>query len=154
MPNYFAYGSNMSHDQICARCPSHKFICAAELPGYKLAFTRYSPKRECGVADIVPAPGQSVWGAVFDLSGEDLAALDRHEGAHLTPPAYVRVQVRVAAADGCSLDAITFEVLDKAASEHAPSGEYLGLILDGARKWGLPQAYREALRKFEGRSER
>ncbi len=57
MPNYFAYGSNMSQDQIRARCPSHKFLCAAELPGHKLAFTRYSRKRECGVADIVPARG-------------------------------------------------------------------------------------------------
>lgn len=154
MPNYFAYGSNMSHDQIRARCPSHKFICAAELPGYKLAFTRYSRKRECGVADIVPAPGQSVWGAVFEVSGEDLAALDRHEGTHLSPPAYVRVQVRVAAADGCSLDAITYEVLDKAAAEHAPSAAYLDLILDGARRWDLPLAYREALRRVEGQSEK
>jgi hypothetical protein len=66
----------------------------------------------------------------------------------------VRVQVRVAATDGGSLDAITYEVHDKAASEHAPSVEYLGLILDGARKWGLPRAYREALRRYEGQSER
>lgn len=154
MPNYFAYGSNMSQDQIRARCPSHKFICAAELPGYKLAFTRYSSKRECGVADIVPAPGQSVWGALFEVNDEDLAKLDRHEGAHLSPPAYVRVQVQVAASDGASLDAITYEVLDKAAAEHSPNVEYLSLILDGARKWGLPQAYQETLRRFEDQSER
>ncbi|MBB3178254.1 ABC transporter substrate-binding protein [Variovorax sp. Sphag1AA] len=68
MPRYFAYGSNMLHDQIGARCPSQKFICVAELPGYRLAFTRYSPKRQCGVADIVPAPGESVWGALFEMS--------------------------------------------------------------------------------------
>jgi len=153
MPNYFAYGSNMSHDQIRARCPSHKFICAAELSGYKLAFTRYSNKRKCGVADIVLAPEQSVWGAVFEVSDKDLATLDRHEGAHLSPPAYVRVQVRVTASDGFSLDAVTYEVLDKTVVRHVPNVEYLSLILDGARKWGLPQAYLETLRSFEGKSE-
>jgi hypothetical protein len=68
MPKYFAYGSNMSHDQICVRCPSHNFIGAAELRGYKLAFTRYSMKRKCGVADIVAAPSGSVWGAVFEVA--------------------------------------------------------------------------------------
>ena len=154
MSSYFAYGSNMSPVQMRARCPSHRFVCAAELPGYKLAFTRYSRKRGCGVADVVPAPGQSVWGAVFQVSGEDLAALDRHEGADLSPPAYVRVPVRVIATDGRRLDAITFEVFDKATFEHAPSVEYLGLIVDGARTWCLPAAYREALGRFECQAER
>lgn len=153
MPHYFAYGSNMSHVQMVARCPSHKFICAAELLGYRLAFTRYSRKRDCGVADIVPDPEQSVWGAVFEVSGDDLAALDRHEGAHANPPAYVRIAVRVAAVDGRVFEAITYEVFDKATFEHAPSAAYLGLIIDGALNCDLPEAYREALRKIEGQSE-
>ncbi|SEB24917.1 gamma-glutamylcyclotransferase family protein [Variovorax sp. YR216] len=148
MPSYFAYGSNMSHDQISARCPSQRFICVAELPGYQLAFTRYSPKRRCGVADIVVAPGESVWGALFEMSAEDLAALDRHEGAHLSPPAYVRTQVRVSTPDGGSLEAITYEVFDKSRVEHAPSAHYLGLIVEGARKWNLPDDYQEALRRI------
>ncbi|MBO9647584.1 MAG: gamma-glutamylcyclotransferase [Variovorax sp.] len=145
MPRYFAYGSNMSHDQIGARCPSRKFICVAELPGYRLAFTRYSPKRQCGVADIVPAPGESVWGALFEMSTEDLDALDRHEGAHLSPPAYVRAQVKVSTPDGGCLDAITYEVFDKSSVEHVPSTAYLGLMVEGARKWQLPDAYQQAL---------
>ncbi|MEJ8810612.1 gamma-glutamylcyclotransferase family protein [Variovorax ureilyticus] len=146
MPRYFAYGSNMSHDQIRTRCPSRTFVCVAELRGYRLAFTRYSPKRQCGVADIVASPGASVWGALFDMSEEDLAALDRHEGAHLSPPAYVRVHVQVSTPDGGSVEAITYEVFDKSPVEHVPSADYLGLMVDGAWEWGLPDAYRAALR--------
>lgn len=149
MPKYFAYGSNMSHDQICVRCPSQEFICTAELRDYRLAFTRYSKKRGCGVADIVPAPGASVWGAVFEMCEADLAALDRNEGVHLNPPAYARVQVQVLTLDGHPLDAITYEVFNKSADGYAPNAEYLGLIADGASKWGLPQAYQNVLAKTQ-----
>lgn len=90
MVKYFAYGSNMSDEQIRERCPSHKFVCVAELRDYKLAFTRYSHKRSCGVADVVVAPGESVWGAVFEMPESDMAALDVHEGVHSKPPAYAR----------------------------------------------------------------
>jgi gamma-glutamylcyclotransferase (GGCT)/AIG2-like uncharacterized protein YtfP len=149
MPKYFAYGSNMSHEQMGDRCPSHEFICIAQLPDHRLAFTRYSRKRACGVADFVPAPGESVWGAVFELSDSELAALDLHEGVHAKPPAYVRCSVQVVAANGRALDAITYEVANKSPTPYAPSVEYLGLIAAGARKWGLPQVYQEVLAKVE-----
>jgi gamma-glutamylcyclotransferase len=142
---YFAYGSNMSDEQIRERCPSHRFVCIAKLTDYRLAFTRHSKKRRCGVADVVPAPGQSVWGVVLEMSDSDLAALDGHEGVHAKPPAYVRKNVQVLASGGHLVDAITYEVFTKAPSEYAPNAEYLGLIIAGARKWGLPQDYQEAL---------
>jgi cation transport regulator ChaC len=145
MPKYFAYGSNMSDEQIAHRCPSHRFVCVAELRGYRLAFTRRSEKRGCGVADVVATAGENVWGVVFEMSDADLSALDRHEGVHMKLPAYVRKNVQVVATDGHLLDAITYEVFTKAENEHAPNAEYLGLISAGARKWGLPQDYQEAL---------
>lgn len=144
MPMYFAYGSNMSDEQIRERCPSHRFVCVAHLRGYRLAFTRRSEKRGCGVADVVAAEDKSVWGVVFEMTDADLAALDRHEGVHLKPPAYVRKSVQVLAGDQ-SVDAITYEVFAKSSSQHVPNADYLGLITAGARKWGLPQGYQDAL---------
>jgi hypothetical protein len=64
MPKYFAYGSNMSSTQIKKRCPSVRFVCAAELRGFRLGFTRFSEKRNGGVADIVAAAEEAVWGTV------------------------------------------------------------------------------------------
>jgi gamma-glutamylcyclotransferase len=152
MPKYFAYGSNMSDEQIRQRCPSHQFVAVAKLADFKLAFTRHSPKRGCGVADVVPAPGKSVWGVVFDMSEADLAALDRHEGVHANPPAYVRKNVQVRASDSQLVDAITYEVFTKAPNEYSPNAEYLGLITAGARKWGLPQDYQEALANIKAQA--
>lgn len=148
MPTYFAYGSNMSDEQIRQRCPSHRFICIANLPGYRLAFTRRSEKRRCGVADVVPAAEESVWGVVFEMCLADLAALDRHEGVYAKSPAHIRKDVQVVSTEGELLDAITYEVFTKTTNELAPSEEYLGLIKAGARKWGLPREYQDALAKI------
>lgn len=149
MAKYFAYGSNMSDEQIAVRCPSHRFVCVARLPGYRLAFTRRSAKRGCGVADVVATADETVWGVVFEMSDADLAALDKHEGVNMKPPAYVRKNVQVVATDGQLMDAITYEVFTKAENEHAPNAEYLGLITAGARKWGLPQEYQNALGRIQ-----
>ena len=149
MTKYFAYGSNMSDEQIAQRCPSHRFLCVAKLPGHRLAFTRQSAKRGCGVADVVATPDETVWGVVFEMSNADLAELDKHEGVHMNPPAYVRKNMQVVSTDGQLLDAITYEVFTKAVDEYAPNVEYLGLITAGARKWGLPQEYQDALGRIK-----
>ena len=69
---YFAYGSNMNWLQMQNRCPSARFLYRAVLPDYKLAFTRKSVKRGCGVADVVPARGQNAWGVVYEISNLDV----------------------------------------------------------------------------------
>jgi len=50
---YFAYGSNMDWNQIRGRCPSASFLGIAVLLDHRLAFSRYSTTRNCGVADAV-----------------------------------------------------------------------------------------------------
>jgi gamma-glutamylcyclotransferase (GGCT)/AIG2-like uncharacterized protein YtfP len=77
---YFAYGSNMDWNQIQERCPSSRFIAIAVLPNHKLAFSRKSEERECGVADSLPEQGAEVWGVVYEIDDRDIGSLDYHEG--------------------------------------------------------------------------
>jgi gamma-glutamylcyclotransferase len=77
---YFAYGSNMNWQQMQERCPSARFFGVAWLPDHKLAFTRKSIKRGCGVADAVPTQGQKVWGVVYEITDRDVIKLDKSEG--------------------------------------------------------------------------
>jgi len=77
---YFAYGSNMNWQQMQERCPSARFFGVALLPDHKLAFTRKSIKRGCGVADAVPTQGQKVWGVVYEVTDRDVIKLDKSEG--------------------------------------------------------------------------
>lgn len=151
MVSYFAYGSNLDPEQMRSRCPDGAFRTVARLPDHALAFTRFAPRRGCGVADVVERPGADVWGVVYDLNERDLARLDAFEGyaADRTSNAYRRVRKRVvpAAADARPVDVVTYEVCDRQPGHVPPDMRYLAHLLRGAEAWGLPPAYVEALHR-------
>ena len=69
---YFGYGSNMNHDQMARRCPTAYFVGPYYLKGWQLAFGHH--------ATIIPKRGHVVPGALWQITVEDLIALDRYEG--------------------------------------------------------------------------
>ncbi|TVR89893.1 MAG: gamma-glutamylcyclotransferase [Trueperaceae bacterium] len=146
---YFAYGSNLDWDQMRERCPSSAFVHVARLSDHALAFTRYSPTRGCGVADVVHRNGHDVWGVVYDLSDADGYRLDAFEGyvPGRRRNGYRRLDTRVAV-DGDearAIEVVTYEVCERRTTHVPPDRRYLGHLLRGARHWGLPQAYQTAL---------
>lgn len=138
MPRYFAYGSNMSASQMRDRCPGAVPAGIASLPGYRLAFTRYSVARAGGVADIRPRDGAVTYGVLWHVTDEHLASLDQFEG--VARGAYHRLEVRVESPAG-PVGAITYQV-DEPRPEHVPPApDYLATLLEGAREHHLPEAY-------------
>ena len=133
---YFAYGSNLKLSQLLRRCPGSTVAGRARLPGYRLAFTRYSTKRKGGVADIVAEPEAEVWGVLYDVDDEGMASLDAFEGV---PRAYRRETVTVTDDEGVEREAQTY--IAHRTGEFAPGREYLDLIVTGAREHGLPDEY-------------
>ena len=79
---YFAYGSNLNWPQMKARCPSSRFICVARLLDHQFGITRHSRLRNCGTANVIPAPGKEVWGALYEICNEDLVILDGFEDGY------------------------------------------------------------------------
>src|SRR5262245_18836472 len=77
---YFAYGSNLDPAQIRERAPGHRVVGMAALRDHSLEFPLYSPNWGGGVASVRPHRGDTVWGIVYDVTDEDFATLDRHEG--------------------------------------------------------------------------
>jgi gamma-glutamylcyclotransferase (GGCT)/AIG2-like uncharacterized protein YtfP len=144
---YFAYGSNMSREELRAWCPSAEFVTIARLPNHRLDFTRHSRRRQGGVADVVPSNGDEVWGVVYDIPSDELPALDRKEGV---PNAYQREYVSVIVQSGERAEALTYTVVHKVPTE-LPSERYLDLILKGAREWKLPAEYVRKLEQTERR---
>lgn len=131
---YFAYGSNLSTRQMAQRCADAAPVGVAVLRGHRLAFTRFSPAWGGGVADAVVAEGDSVWGLLYELTPEDLAALDGHEGG------YERVRALVETLDGRAARAWAYRVADKA-DFTPPTAEYLGVIRAAAARLGFPDSY-------------
>lgn len=136
---YFAYGSNMYWPQMQERCPSAKVIGPAFLKNYELAFTRFSPKRKCGVADIIEAENKQVWGVVYQVSLSDLDLLDRFEGLH--SKGYKHLSIEVYFQHHQSRDVLTYEVQHKSERPILTNHFYKQLLIKGATNWKLPEAY-------------
>lgn len=140
---YFGYGSNMNRRQLASRCPTAEFRFRGRLPGYRLAYTRFSPKRLCGVLDILPCAESEVWGAVFSLGEPDFAQLDICEFCNEDGYRRLPIDVEVEGNGRTRVAAIAYEVRTKLPEEIAPSDDYLGTVVAGARQCGLSEAYIE-----------
>ncbi len=145
MSLYFAYGSNMNKEQIQERCPSALLLGVASLIGYRLAFTIYSPARLCGCADIVPTPGAVVFGLLYEMTKDDMSALDTFEGH---PEHYRRTMVTVQDANMQEHTAFSYDVVTKQEGL-LPSRHYLGLLRDAAKEYEFPEEYQTALQEQE-----
>ena len=140
----FAYGSNLDFEQMRSRCPSARMAFQATLRQYRLGFTRESKKRGCGVAGLVRAASQVVWGVVYEISGEDLKTLDMHEGfdPSRTKNSYLRRVAPVERAGNPHDLVDVFVYFDiPQPSPPPPNAEYKRLIVSGARSWKLPDSY-------------
>jgi gamma-glutamylcyclotransferase len=139
---YFAYASNMASETMKRLCPGHRFAGVAELRDHRLAFTRRSIRSGTGVADIVRADGQTVWGVLYELDAAMLAVLDEKEGNGW---AYRRDPVSLRGARGEELVAMAYSVIAREPAEVRPSPEYLRGVLAAARERLLPEPYITAL---------
>jgi gamma-glutamylcyclotransferase (GGCT)/AIG2-like uncharacterized protein YtfP len=133
---YFAYGSNLSWQQMQRRCPSSRFVCVARLPNYQFAIARHSRLRDCGTANVFPANGKAVWGAVYDVLEAELTILDGFEDG------YRRETLPVFAIGNGKepLNTLVY-VAETETNVPLPNTEYKRLIVDGARHWNLPASY-------------
>jgi len=148
MPLVFAYGSNMDWAQMHERCSSAEFICTAKLKNHRLAFTRKSKNRGCGVSDVLPAEGQAVWGVVYQIPEAEMAGLDKKEG--INSKSYVR-RVGTVDRDGDESMPISVQIYFAAPQDNPPlpNQEYKDLIMNGARHWNLPAEYIAELENIE-----
>jgi gamma-glutamylcyclotransferase (GGCT)/AIG2-like uncharacterized protein YtfP len=140
---YFAYGSNMAGPVMQAACAEHRFLGPARLPGYRFAFMRRSVRTGTGVADILPDPESSVWGALYELERDRLGLLDRKE---TLGSGYEHLDVMVLTGDGHSHQAMAYSVIVKEPIEVCPSLAYVQGLIEGARERSLPEDYLASLR--------
>jgi gamma-glutamylcyclotransferase (GGCT)/AIG2-like uncharacterized protein YtfP len=145
---YFAYGSNMAASEMEAWCPGGRYLGPAELVDHRLELRRRSRRWRGGAADLVAAPGESVWGVLYELPAGALDELDRKEGAGIG--AYRRREVTVLAG-GRRRPAVTYEVADKEREHLTPAPAYAEMLLRAAVERGLPDGYVRSLEDRLGR---
>jgi gamma-glutamylcyclotransferase len=128
----FSYGSNLASEEVG---DGARFLGPALLPDHRLALTRRSIRWGGGVVDVVPAPGEGVWGGLYEAPETAFDELDRKEGAGF---AYRRRAVEVSV-EGELRPAVVYEVIHKEADAPPATPEYASIVLRGARERGLPE---------------
>ncbi|MFC1899086.1 gamma-glutamylcyclotransferase family protein [Chloroflexota bacterium] len=131
--NYFAYGSNLSKNQMRERCPESNPAFPATLPNYKLVFSGWSRRWRGGTASIKHSRGDKVHGAIYEISDKDLRQLDRYEGY---PTSYNRLNITVFDEDGTAHEAMTY-IKSGQLEETDSSREYAIITHEGYKDWGL-----------------
>lgn len=146
---YFAFGSNLKKER--QRCKNSTFHCIGELKDHRLAFRAVQGSLSIwngAVATVVPSPGDSVWGAVWKVTQEDVEALNIQE--NVAGGTYKPVGVDIHTADGAVLqDCLTYVRQPINDEEGLPSKAYISVITIGAKEVGLPQEYLDKLESTE-----
>ncbi|MEX1023356.1 MAG: gamma-glutamylcyclotransferase [Dehalococcoidia bacterium] len=139
---YFAYGSNLDAARLRMHCPSAHLVSIARLADYRLAFSIESKRSWLGgVGDILEAPGDETWGALWAIDGEHSRALDAQEGVFRDPPAYRRLTVEVSTPAGDIVRCRSYQVAAPDMAGFLPSPAYKQTIVRGAQALGLPSSY-------------
>jgi len=133
---YFAYGSNMNHQQMKKRCPSAKFICRGYIENYKFVYDGYSSFRSGAVANIIETKNSIVWGGLFEIDEKCRKNLGQCEGC---PDCYKRKEVEVKTDKNETYKAWVY--LREVEDEDKPSEEYRDVVKRGALDCGLPKDY-------------
>lgn len=130
---YFAYGSNMWPAQMSGRCPSARPVGNASLVGWAPVYDK--PSRDgSSKLNIRRESGSAVLGVVYEISSDEMPALD--EAEHLYDP----FDVTVATDSGDELAVRTYQWTG-ALSDARPYDWYLSMAQAGAAHHGLPESY-------------
>lgn len=128
---YFAYGSNADAQRFCSRVGRWRSMRPAWLHGYRLRFADSVRSEGGGGAVVDRRPDSRVAGVLYEITQEQLSAMDREEfdPRRDTSGAGRRVTVTVEIAEG-PVRAQMYNVRDDG-EWRAPSNRYLTHILRG-----------------------
>lgn len=138
---YFIYSETLHPSQLKARAPEATFLHRAYVPDHTLAFLRWSSQWRCGLASITPSVGDRVWGAVFDITQEDLKLLDQY-GDEVPAGAFRHSTINVYPEheEGqLSAKEMVAAHIAKPAGKFKPQDHYIDFVLVGIKHWQLPQ---------------
>ena len=129
---YFAYGSNMSKEQLTNRGVSIDTAVCCELPGYRFLYNKKSIDGSAK-ANIEKDNASVVQGVCFLLDQESFKRLKGFEKGYTVLP------VLVIDRNNNPIDAETF--ISKNVCDQEPKSDYVEIIMKGAREHGLPELY-------------
>lgn len=127
---YIAYGSNLNKEQMQYRCPTAKPISVATLKDHQLVFQG----RPYGAhANVIPAEGQEVPVAIWEISAQDERNLDIYEG--VAGGYYTKETIEIDV-NGEMQEALIYIMTPNPYG--TPTDGYLNTIVEGYKDFNLP----------------
>lgn len=127
---YIAYGSNLNKEQMLYRCPTAKPIAVDTLKDHRLVF---QGRRFGAHANVIPAKGQEVPVAIWEITARDEASLDVYEGVRggYYTKEYMEVNV-----NGEKQEALIYIMTPNPYG--TPTDDYLNTIVEGYKDFHFP----------------
>ena len=142
---HFGYGSNLSikcvHEELI---PGAKFAMKGYLPNFEVSWPFWAEKEQEAYSGIMEAPGELVHGALFEMTEQELIAMDNLEDCYKDD--YRRETFLVLGEDGKWHEADLYRVVEPK-GPFAPARSYVEIMLAGARDLGMDPEY---IKKIEG----
>jgi hypothetical protein len=127
----------MSRPLMQARCRDAQALGIATLAGWRFVINRE------GYGSIAPRQGGRVLGVLWRLSARDLAAINAYESVDSGLYLRRRLVVRWRERGACALVYIA-----RRDGEGTPRPGYIGLVVEAARDWKLPEHYIRSLARW------
>ena len=138
---YFAYGSNLNHQQMKNRCSGSKFIKKHILSGYELCFSHKTNHTVYGHANIIKNKKSKVNGALWNITKNDEIELDGYEGVD-----YNYYQKKYFTFKGKKI----LVYIQKVYYFQKPNSTYLHTIIEGYKDCGLDiKKLKKTISKYE-----
>ncbi len=142
---YFAYSALLSPQRIVEVVPDAQFQFIAHLPETRLVFPYRNGLWDGGLPSVRPEPGNTVWGAVFEIPARALTQLDAAEEAE----GRVRSEsFKAVDREGHRHPVVTHVHNGAANGDYTPCRDYMRLVVDGGRHWKLPTGWVAGLEEY------
>lgn len=134
---YFAYTSFLDPKRLLGVAPGARFAFTAHFPETELGFAT-SEDGTGAIPTLIPNPGHTVWGGIFEIPQSDLAALIEAEEAEGRVAGWDQKAVD---REGNKHECLTFISKGSPDAGRRPDPGYLAEMVDGARHWSLPAGW-------------
>jgi gamma-glutamylcyclotransferase (GGCT)/AIG2-like uncharacterized protein YtfP len=131
---YAAYGSNLNMEQMAYRCPGAKVVGTAMIPNYRLMF---KGSKTGSYLTIERERGCKVPVGIWEVSGDDIKALDRYEGF---PTFYYKKSFILPCSDGKRHRVMAY-IMHEDRPIGIPSSWYVDGCFDGYDAFGFDHSY-------------
>lgn len=134
---YFAYTARIEPSRMAAVSPGAAFEFIAHLPDWGLEFPISGNGWKGALPSVSPNEGDTVWGAVFNVPDDEMAAVDAIEADESRQREIVEAIDRT----GRRHQVATHRAADNGSRRKRPAADYVALMLDGSRHWELPAGW-------------